>query len=172
MLVCMNRSGRKGVVVVVAAEHGLPVMEIVLARSVCMLFFSAVTAAYQRHDPRGNRRLLLMARGCCGTLVCCPRHHLHLAPLRQCTLLLLLIQARMTFRSHREPARVAAVSYPDDRGLHGAEQGISMWYTALLLLPLTDVVVFGFLTPLVVALASSLAIKEVPSRCARPAHNA
>ncbi len=44
-----------------------------------------------------------------------------------------------------------------------------MWYMALLLLPLTDVVVFGFLTPLVVALASSFAIKEVPSRCARSA---
>ncbi len=83
-------------VVAGAAEHGLPVMEIVLARSVSMLFFSAVTAAYQRHDLRGNRRLLLMARGCCGTLVRCPRHHLHLAPPRQCTLLLVLTKARMT----------------------------------------------------------------------------
>ncbi len=52
-----------------AAEHGLPVMEIVLARSVSMLFFAAATVVYQRHDPRGNRRLLLVVRGVCGTLV-------------------------------------------------------------------------------------------------------
>ncbi len=102
-------------VVVVAAEHGLPVMEIVLARSVSMLFFSAVTAAYQRHDPRGNRRLLLMARGCCGTLVRCPRHQLRLAPPRQCTLLLVLTKARMTLRSHCNGARAAAIHCSDDR---------------------------------------------------------
>lgn len=44
--------------------------------------------------------------------------------------------------------------------------GICLWYTALLLLPLSDVVVFGFLTPLIVALLSPLLVKEHPSWCA------
>lgn len=79
-----------------------------------MLMFSAATVAYQGHDPRGNRRRLLVVRGCCGTL------------------------------------------------------GISLWYTALMLLPLTDVVVFGFLTPLVVALASPVVVREIPSKCTFP----
>ncbi len=41
--------------------------------------------------------------------------------------------------------------------------GITLWYSALLLLPLSDVVVFGFLTPLIVALLSPLLVKEHPS---------
>jgi drug/metabolite transporter (DMT)-like permease len=41
--------------------------------------------------------------------------------------------------------------------------GICLYYTALLLLPLADVVVFGFLTPLIVALLSPLLVKEHPS---------
>ena len=47
-------------------------MEIVLARSVTMLIISAATVAYQGHDPRGNRRLLLVLRGACGTAVRTP----------------------------------------------------------------------------------------------------
>jgi drug/metabolite transporter (DMT)-like permease len=44
-------------------------------------------------------------------------------------------------------------------------QAISLWYSALALLPLTDVVVLGFLTPLFVALGSFLVLKEHCSRC-------
>ena len=43
--------------------------------------------------------------------------------------------------------------------------GICLYYTALQLLPLADVVVFGFLTPLIVALLSPLLVKEQPSWC-------
>ena len=43
--------------------------------------------------------------------------------------------------------------------------GICLYYTALQLLPLADVVVFGFLIPLIVALLSPLLVKEQPSWC-------
>ena len=43
--------------------------------------------------------------------------------------------------------------------------GICLYYTALQLLPLADVVVFGFLVPLIVALLSPLLVKEQPSWC-------
>lgn len=91
-------------------EHGLPVMEIVLARSIALFVIPAATALVQGQNLRGNNIGLLAVRGICGTL------------------------------------------------------GISLWYLALLLLPLTDVVVFGFLTPLFVALGSPLVVKEHPSR--------
>lgn len=99
-----------GVCARLAGEHGIPVMEIVLARSSTVLVFALATILYRRQDPRGNRRWLLLGRGLVGFC------------------------------------------------------GISLWYSALLLLPLSDVVVFGFLTPLLVALLSPLLIKELPSK--------
>lgn len=93
-----------------AEEYGLPVMEVVLARSLALFVIPAVTAFSQDQDLRGNRIWLLIFRGVCGTLA------------------------------------------------------ISLWYSALALLPLTDVVVLGFLTPLFVALGSFLVLKEHCSR--------
>lgn len=98
-----------GVCAKLAGQHGLPVMQIVLARSATLLVVALATIYVCRQDPRGNRRLLLVGRGLCGFT------------------------------------------------------GITLWYSALLLLPLADVVVFSFLTPLIVALLSSLLVNEQPS---------
>lgn len=92
-----------------AGQHGLPVFEIVLARSSTLLVVALVTVIIRREDPRGNHRWLLLGRSLCGFC------------------------------------------------------GICLWYAALLLLPLSDTVVFGFLTPLIVALLSPLLVKEHPS---------
>ena len=47
-------------------QHGLPVMEIVLARSSIMLVCSLVTVTLRRQDPRGNRQWLLTGRSLVG----------------------------------------------------------------------------------------------------------
>jgi hypothetical protein len=54
-----------------AEEYGLPVMEVVLARSLALFVIPAVTAFSQDQDLRGNRIWLLIFRGVCGTLVGC-----------------------------------------------------------------------------------------------------
>ena len=41
-------------------QHGIPVMEIVLARSSMVLIVALATICVRRQDPRGNRRLLLV----------------------------------------------------------------------------------------------------------------
>lgn len=43
---------------------------------------------------------------------------------------------------------------------------ISLLYTSVQLMPLSDAVVLQFLSPLMVALAAPLLLKELPSRCA------
>jgi drug/metabolite transporter (DMT)-like permease len=47
-------------------QHGIPVMEIVLARSSIILVCALLTVAVRRQDPRGNRQWLLLARSLVG----------------------------------------------------------------------------------------------------------
>lgn len=49
-----------------AGHHGIPVMEIVLARSSVILVCALLTVAVRRQDPRGNRQWLLLARSLVG----------------------------------------------------------------------------------------------------------
>ena len=53
-------------VLLLAGQHGLPVMEIVLARSSVMLVCSLVTVTIRQQDPRGNARWLLLGRSLVG----------------------------------------------------------------------------------------------------------
>lgn len=51
------------------------------------------------------------------------------------------------------------------RGLYSFTS-ISLLYTSVQLMPLSDAVVLQFLSPLMVAVAAPLLLKELPSRCA------
>lgn len=61
-----SRRDAQAMLTACAGQHGIPVMEIVLARSSTLLIVALATIVVRRQDPRGNRKWLLLARGCCG----------------------------------------------------------------------------------------------------------